>query len=68
MKRWLKRHDRQLIVGLGVLFIACGGYGISTATEEWRIVFYAVAITLWLMIILVASGAVTKFFKWWERD
>ena len=68
MKRWLKRHDRQLIVGLGALLIVSSSYWISIATEEWKIVLHATAITLWLMIILVASGAVTKFFKWWERD
>ena len=68
MKRWLKKHGKWVVVGLGVLFIANGSWGIFTATEEWKVVFHACAITLWLVIALFASGAIEKFYSWWEKD
>ena len=68
MKRWLKKHGKWIIVGLGVLFIANGGWAIFTTTEEWKVTLHACAIILWLAVILVISGAFEKLFKWWEKD
>lgn len=68
VKRWLKKHGKWVVVGLGVLSIANGTWGIFTATEEWKVVFHACVIILWSVIVLLASGALRKFFDWWERD
>ena len=68
MKRWLKKHGKWVVVGLGVLFIANGSYGIFTATEEWKVVLNVCVIAIWVLISLLASGAFEKFFEWWKKD
>lgn len=68
MKRWLKKHGKWIVVGLGVFFIANSGYGIFTTTEEWKIIVHVVAIMLWVVILLLASGILEKLYRWWDKD
>lgn len=72
MKRWIKKHARILVVALGVLFIvnATLGLTINKPTGEWSslIIFHTLAIIIWVIIIIVASGLMEKIVNWWERD
>ena len=62
MKKWLKKHGKWVVVGLGVLFIANGSYGI-TVTSEWKLVLHICVVIIWLSITLCASGAFESFFQ-----
>ena len=68
MKRWLKSHGRWLIVGLGVLFIGNGIYGLITTDTEWRAVVHVCVIAVWAFIIFLCLGLVEKVFNWWEKE
>ena len=68
MKRWLKRHGKWCIVALGLLFITNSSYGLATREELGMIIWNICLITVWLIIVLVASGALTKFFAWWNKN
>ncbi len=67
MKRWLKKHGKWVVVGLGTLFVANGILGIFIATEGWKVALHSVSIGLWLVIILGASGVLAKIYDWWEK-
>ena len=67
MKRWLKKHGKWLMVGLGVLFITNSSNAIFSTSEEWKLLLHIGAITLWVILILLYSGALGKIYKWWEK-
>lgn len=68
MKKWLKRNGKWIIVGLGILFIANGIYGIIIADAAWQVMLYVIAITIWVPLLLMESGVFEKLFRWWEKD
>ena len=68
MKRWLKRHGRRVIVGLGVLAIANASWGIINADAAWKFILHSGCIALWVPLIAVHSGVLLRFYTWWEKD
>ena len=68
MKKWLKKYGRWLVVGLEVLFIGNIIYVITTADAEWKVTLQACVITIWVWLMLIASGVMSKLYEWWDRD
>ena len=68
MKRWLKKHGKWCLVSLGIIFIANSVLGLISSHEDWEILCYIATIIIWLVIMLLISGAMTKFFDWWEKE
>lgn len=68
MKRWLKKHGRWLVVGLGALFLADSVYWTFNSSEEWKLALHGVTIFIWIMLILFWTGAISKIFDWWEKE
>ncbi len=68
MWQWLKKHGKWILIGLGILFVANAIVGIIIATEEWKVALHSVAISLWLVVILMVSGVLQKIFDWWDKS
>ncbi len=68
MKKWLKKHSKWLVVGLGVLFISNSICGIITTDTEWKVIGHICVIVLGLVIILLVFGIIEKFAEWWDKD
>jgi len=68
MKRWLKKHGKWVIVGIGVLFISNSIYIIVIADAEWKVIANGCVVMVWVMVTLFVSGAMNKIWNWWKKD
>jgi len=68
MKQWLKRHGKWIVVAIGVVFIANAVWSIVATEEKWLDILNTMLIAAWTFIILLASGALSQIYTWWERD
>jgi hypothetical protein len=74
VKRWLKKHSKWVITGLGVLFIANSSYGLFLAfnshgeVETWKVILHGFVILTWIPITSIVSGTLDKIIGWWEKD
>ena len=68
MKRWLKKHGKWLVVGIGILFIGNSIWNIYTATEEWKAFLHAGLLAIWIIITLLVSGTLCMIFRWWDKE
>lgn len=66
VKRWFKKHGRLVVFGLSVLCIISNVWGLTSG--EGKVAFHVFAIALMTLFILTFSGAISKFFEWWEKD
>ena len=68
MKKWIRGHGRIIAVIFAFIFIGNGILEIIIATETWKIMLHLVTIALWVVILLLATGAITKLSEWWDKE
>ena len=68
MNKWLKKYSKQIVIGVGILAITNGIYGIFTATKTWKFALNGFTIALWIGTLLFLSGLIERIFDWWNRE
>ena len=68
MKRWLKRHDNKIIIGLLTGCIGWNAYTIVTIHSALMLMLAVSSIIISLIVIWFVSGAARKCYEWWEKD
>lgn len=68
MKKWIKKHIKQLITIIGVLFIINAVFGLLVTKDSAIFAFHCVGIALWLIILGLIQGIFAKIYDWWQKD